>query len=97
MRPRREPHPRRSADAEGRANPDKARILGAEEGADDAVGRSMQHSDDTWDYNKIGAKKPPYNPESLCVFLERSARHYRCVKAILTARLGFDFVLPEAV
>jgi PBSX family phage portal protein len=81
------------------ANIVKARILGAEEGAVDAVGRSTQLPEDTWDYNKTGAKEPPYNLDALCVFLEINTWHYRCVKAkaISTAGLGFDFVAPEGV
>ena len=81
------------------ANIVKAHILGAEEGAVDAAGRSTQLPEDTWDYNKTGAKEPPYNLDALCVFLEINTWHYRCVKAkaISTAGLGFDFVVPEGV
>jgi len=40
-----------------------------------------------------------YNLDALCVFLEINTWHYRCVKAkaISTAGLGFDFVVPEGV
>jgi PBSX family phage portal protein len=81
------------------ANIVKAHILGAEEGAVDAAGRSTQLPEDTWDYQKTGAKEPPYNLDALCVFLEINTWHYRCVKAkaISTAGLGFDFVVPEGV
>ena len=36
----------------------------------DAAGRSTQLPEDSWDYNKTGAKEPPYNLDALCVFLE---------------------------
>ena len=81
------------------ANIVKAHILGVEDGAVDAAGRSTQLPEDTWDYQKTGAKEPPYNLDALCVFLEINTWHYRCVKAkaISTAGLGFDFVVPEGV
>jgi hypothetical protein len=60
------------------ANIVKAHILGAEEGAVDAAGRSTQLPEDTWDYQKTGAKEPPYNLDALCVFLEINTWHYRC-------------------
>ncbi len=79
------------------ANIVKAHILGADEGAVDTAGRSMQLPEDSWDYNKTGAKEPPYNLDALFLFLEINTCHYRCVKAkaISTAGLGFDFVTPE--
>ncbi|MCL6507873.1 MAG: hypothetical protein K6T59_12685, partial [Bryobacteraceae bacterium] len=61
------------------ANIVKAHILGAGEGAVDAAGRSTQLPEDTWDYQKTGAKEPPYNLDALCVFLEINTWHYRCV------------------
>lgn len=63
------------------ANIVKAHILGAEEGAVDAAGRSTQLPEDTWDYQKTGAKEPPYNLDALCVFLEINTWHNRYVKA----------------
>jgi len=81
------------------ANIVKAHVLGAEEKAVDAAGRSTQLPEDTWDYDKTGAKAPPYNLDALAHFLEVNTWHYRCVKAkaISTAGLGFDFVAPEGV
>ncbi len=60
---------------------------------------STQLPEDTWDYDKTGAKEPPYNLDALCLFLEINTWHYRCVKAkaISTAGLGYDFVVPEGV
>lgn len=52
------------------ANIVKAHILGADEGAVDAVSRWTQIPEDSWDHNKTGAKEPPYNLDALCVFLE---------------------------
>ena len=77
----------------------KADIVGAEESGVDAAGRSTQLPEDTWDYDKTGAKEPPYNLDALALFLEINTWHYRCVKAkaISTAGLGFDFVVPEGV
>jgi hypothetical protein len=74
----------------------KAHILGADERGVDAAGRSMQLPEDTWDYDKTGAKEPPYNLDALCLCLEINTWHHRCVKAkaISTAGLGFDFVAP---
>jgi PBSX family phage portal protein len=78
----------------------KAEILGTgKEDEFDAAGRSTQLPEDTWDYDKTGAKEPPYNLDALALFLEINTWHYRCVKAkaITTAGLGFDFVVPEGV
>ena len=78
----------------------KAEVLGkGKEDALDAAGRSTQLPEDTWDYDKTGAKEPPYNLNSLALFLEINTWHYRCVKAkaITTAGLGFDFVSPEGI
>ncbi len=78
----------------------KADVLGkGKEEALDAAGRSTQLPEDTWDYDKTGAKEPPYNLNSLALFLEINTWHYRCVKAkaITTAGLGFDFVSPEGI
>jgi len=77
----------------------KAQILGSDQGTQDAAGRSMQLPEDTWDYNKTGAKEPPYNLDALALFLEINTWHYRSVKAkaVSTAGLGFDFVVPEGV
>jgi len=78
----------------------KAEILGTgKENEFDAAGRSTQLPEDTWDYDKTGAKEPPYNLDALALFLEINTWHYRCVKAkaITTAGLGFDFVVPEGV
>ena len=59
----------------------KASILGADEVEKslDAAGRSTQLPEDTWDYDKTGAKPPPYNLDALALFLEVSTWHYRCV------------------
>jgi|GEM_PF-474871 len=57
----------------------KAYILGADEEALDAAGRSKQVPDDAWDYGKTGAQEPPYNLEALAQFLETNTSHYRCV------------------
>ena len=75
----------------------KATVLGDDDGSIDAAGRSTQLPEDTWDYGKTGAKEPPYNLDALALFLEVNTSHYRCVKAkaISTAGLGFDFVVPE--
>ncbi len=78
----------------------KADVLGVErESGVDAVGRSTQLPEDTWDYNKTGAKEPPYNLDALALFLEINTWHYRCVKAkaISTAGLGYELVAPEGV
>ena len=80
----------------------KADILGEvrkDEAGVDAAGRSMQIPEDTFDYDKTGAKEPPYNLDALAHFLEISTWHYRAVKAkaISTAGLGYDFVVPEGV
>lgn len=77
----------------------KAHILGEDEAATDAVGHSAQIPEDSWDYGKTGAKEPPYNLDALCLFLEMSTWHLRCVKAkaISTAGLGYDFIVPEGV
>jgi len=81
------------------ANIVKAHVLGADEKAVDAASRSTQLPEDTWDYDKTGAKAPPYNLDALAHFLEINTWHYRCVKAkaISTAGLGFDFIAPEGV
>ncbi len=78
----------------------KAEILGTGQDYEfDAAGRSTQLPEDTWDYDKTGTKEPPYNLDALALFLEINTWHYRCVKAkaITTAGLGFDFVVPEGV
>ncbi|GEM_PF-780360 len=78
----------------------KAEVLGKQVGTPvDAAGRSSQLPEDTWDYDKTGAKEPPYGLGALALFLEVNTWHYRCVKAkaISTAGLGFDFVAPEGV
>jgi len=78
----------------------KATIVGEEgEGGVDAAGRSTQLPEDTWDYDKTGAKEPPYNLDALALFLEVSTWHFRCVKtkAISTAGLGYEFVVPEGI
>ena len=77
----------------------KADVLGAGQDTVDAVGRSAQIPEDPWDYGKTGTKEPPYNLEALCLFLEVNTGHYRCVKAkaISTAGLGYDFVVPDGV
>jgi len=77
----------------------KATILGENEDGVDAAGRSTQLPEDTWDYDKTGAKEPPYGLEALALFLEISTWHYRAVKskAISTAGLGYEFVVPEGV
>jgi PBSX family phage portal protein len=77
----------------------KADILGEDDDGLDAAGRSKQVPEDVWDYEKTGAKEPPYNLEALAQFLEINTFHARCckAKAIVTAGLGFDFVVPEGV
>ncbi len=77
----------------------KAEVLGVEESGTDAAGRSAQLPEDTWDYDKTGAKEPPYSLDALALLLEINTWHYRCVKAkaVSTAGLGFDFVVPEGV
>jgi len=77
----------------------KADILGEVEKQLDAAGRSRQVPEDAWDYRKTGAKEPPYNLDALAHFLEINTFHFRCckVKAIVTAGLGYDFVVPEGV
>ena len=77
----------------------KAYILGAGENGRDAAGRSKQVPDDAWDYGKTGAQEPPYNLDALAQFLEINTWHMRCcrTKAIVTAGLGYDFVVPEGV
>ena len=78
----------------------KADIVGDEvEKSLDAAGRSTQLPEDAWDYDKTGAKEPPYNLEALAYFLEINTWHFRCckTKAVTTAGLGFDFVVPEGV
>ncbi len=78
----------------------KADIVGAgAPGALDAAGRSAQLPEDTWDYDRSGAKEPPYSLDALAYFLEVNTWHYRSckAKAISTAGLGFDFVVPEGV
>jgi len=77
----------------------KADILGEVEKQLDAAGRSRQVPEDAWDYRKTGAKKPPYNLDALAHFLEINTFHFRCckTKAIVTAGLGYDFVVPEGV
>ncbi len=58
----------------------KADVLGDEPaGGMDAVGRSTQLPEDTWNYDKTGAKEPPYNLDALALFLEINTWHYRCV------------------
>ncbi len=77
----------------------KADILGEVEKSFDEAGRSRQVPEDAWDYQKTGAKEPPYNLDALAHFLEINTFHFRCckVKAIVTAGLGYDFVVPEGV
>ena len=77
----------------------KADILGEVEKSLDAAGRSKQVPADVWDYDKTGAKEPPYNLDALAYFLEINTWHFRCckTKAIVTAGLGYDFVVPEGV
>ncbi len=77
----------------------KADILGEVEKSFDAAGRSKQVPADVWDYDKTGAKEPPYNLDALAYFLEVNTWHFRCckTKAIVTAGLGYDFVVPEGV
>ncbi len=77
----------------------KADILGDVEKSLDAAGRSTQVPEDTWDYQKTAAKEPPYNLEALAYLLEVNTFHFRCckTKAIVTAGLGHDFVVPEGV
>lgn len=78
----------------------KSEVLGkGQEDALDAAGRSTQLPEDTWDYDRTGAKEPPYNLDALALFLEINTWHYRCVKAkaVTTAGLGFDFVVPEGI
>jgi len=78
----------------------KAEVLGDEvDSGLDAAGRSTQLPEDTWDYNKTGAKEPPYNLDALALFLEINTWHYRCVKAkaISTAGLGYELVVPEGI
>ena len=78
----------------------KAEVLGAEDTqSTDAAGRSTQLPEDSFEYDKTGAQKPPYSLDSLALFLEINTWHYRCVKAkaITTAGLGFDFVAPEGI
>jgi len=74
----------------------KATILG---GDDDGTGGSAQLPEDSWDYSQTGAEKPPYPLKTLALFLEISTWHYRAVKAkaISTAGLGYEFVVPEGV
>ena len=74
----------------------KASIVGTTQ---DATGRSTQLTGDAWDYGKTGAKEPPYDLSALAQFLETNTWHYRCVKAkaITTAGLGFDFVVPDGI
>jgi hypothetical protein len=77
----------------------KAHILGEVGKQLDHAGRSRQVPDDVWDYDKTGAKEPPYNLDALAHFLEINTYHYRAVKckAIVTAGLGHDLVVPEGV
>ncbi|MHC4251735.1 MAG: phage portal protein [Planctomycetota bacterium] len=77
----------------------KADILGVETRPIDQVGRSTQVPEDTWEYDKTGAREPPYNLEALAHLLEINTWHYRAVKAkaISTAGLGYDFVVPDGV
>jgi PBSX family phage portal protein len=77
----------------------KADILGADDGAFDAAGRSTQIPEDAWDYENGLAKEPPYNLDALAQFLEINTYHMRCckTKAIVTAGLGYEFVVPEGV
>ena len=77
----------------------KADILGDVEKSLDEAGRSTQVPEDTWDYQKTSAKEPPYNLEALAYLLEINTFHFRCckTKAIVTAGLGYDFVVPERI
>src|SRR5512136_393223 len=77
----------------------KAYVAGEEDTPVDAAGRSAQIPGDPWDYGKTGAMEPPYNLDALALFLEINTWHYRAVKAkaVSTAGLGFDFVVPEGV
>jgi len=78
----------------------KAEVLGTEDKkSTDAAGRSTQLPEDSFEYDKTGAQKPPYSLDSLALFLEINTWHYRCVKAkaVTTAGLGFDFVTPEGI
>jgi PBSX family phage portal protein len=78
----------------------KATIVGEENNSGvDAAGRSTQLLEDTWDYDKTGAKEPPYSLEALAYFLEISTWHYRAckAKAVSTAGLGYEFVVPEGI
>lgn len=78
----------------------KSQIIGVgDESATDEAGRSTQLPEDSWDYDKTGAKQPPYNLDALALFMEINTWHFRCVKskAITTAGLGFDFVTAEGV
>ena len=78
----------------------KAEVLGAEEtSSTDAAGRSTQIPEDSWDYDKTGAQKPPYGLDSLALFIEVNTWHYRCVKAkaVSTAGLGFEFIVPDGI
>ncbi len=77
----------------------KAEILGDVEKGLDAAGRSTQVPEDTWDYQKTSAKEPPYNLEALAYLLEVNTFHFRCckTKAIVTAGLGHDYVVPEGL
>ena len=57
----------------------KADVLGEEpDSGTDAAGRSTQLPEDSWDYDKTGAKEPPYNLDALAYFLEISTWHLRC-------------------
>ncbi|MHC5059362.1 MAG: phage portal protein [Planctomycetota bacterium] len=77
----------------------KAEILGEDGNQLDAAGRSKQIPADVWDYDKTGAKEPPYNLDALAHFLEINTWHFRSckTKAIVTAGLGYDFIVPEGV
>ncbi len=77
----------------------KADILGDVEKGLDEAGRSTQVPEDTWDYQKTAAKEPPYTLEALAHLLEINTYHFRCckTKAIVTAGLGYDFVVPEGI
>ncbi|MFH0910803.1 MAG: phage portal protein, partial [Planctomycetota bacterium] len=77
----------------------KASVVGGDSLPADASGRSAQLPEDSWDYDRIGAKEPPYSLDALALFLEVNTFHLRCVKAkaISTAGLGFDFIVPDEI
>ena len=61
----------------------KAEVLGkGKEDVLDGIGRSTQLPEDTWDYDKTKAKEPPYNLDSLALFLEINTWHLTCPKLL---------------